>query len=471
LPKAKLRIAEKLDELGVNAIEAGFAAASKGELEAIRDVARAGLKAEIYSMARGVRADIDAVLKTEAKYVHLVIPTSELHIRNRLKKTPDEVVKIAEDIVQYAKSHGIVVELSAEDASRSDLGFMKRFFEAGIAAGAERLCACDTVGILTPERSFHLFSELSKSFRVPISVHCHDDFGMAVTNSVEGIKGGASQVHVTVNGLGERAGNAALEEVVMSLKFLYKAKVSIKTELLWGLSQLVSRLTGISVPPNKAIVGDNAFTHESGMHIHGILSDPMTYEPISPELVGVRRRFVIGKHTGRHSIKASLESIGLKPNEDQLGDIFDRVKALGDKGKRITDADLQAIAEAVMGIPARRKMHLEELIVVTGNRVTPTASIKLKVGKREVSGAATGLGPVDAAMNAVKRAMASIEPMKLEDYYVKSITGGTDAVVEVTVRLRKGDKIATATGVREDIVMASIEAMLSCVNVLIADYK
>jgi D-citramalate synthase len=470
-PKSKLRIAEKLDEFGVNVIEVGFAAASKGEIEAIKCVAKAGLKAEICSMARGIVEDLDAVLKSGAQSVHLVIPASDLHIKCRLKKTREEVLKLTEKVVDYAKAHGLIVELSAEDASRSDVDFLKEMFKVGISVGADRICACDTVGILTRERTFELFSTLSKSFDVPISAHCHDDFGLAVANSIEALRAGASQVHVTVNGIGERAGNAALEEVVMALRSLYGVKLPVKTKLLWSLSRLVSRLTGAYLAPNKAIVGDHAFAHESGMHVHGILSHPLTYEPISPEAVGVKRRFIVGKHAGRHGIKLSLEEMGLKPTDSQLREVFSRVKALGDKGKMVTDADLQAIAEAVMGVPARRKIRLEELTVVTGNKVTPTASVRLKVGRKSVRGAATGVGPVDAAMNAVRRAVSAIEPIKLEDYRVKAITGGTDAVVEVTVRLRRGDRVATATGVREDIVMASVEAMLSSVNVLIAEYE
>lgn len=470
-PKNKLRIARALDELGVDVIEAGFAAASKGESEAIKEIVNAGLRAEICSFARGVKEDIDAVVKSGAQSVHLVIPTSDLHIQYKLRKTRDDVLKIAEECTQYAKDHGLIVELSAEDATRSDIEFVKEFFSVGISAEADRICACDTVGILTPERSYEYFSELRKSFKVPISVHCHNDFGMAVANSISALRAGADQVHVTVNGIGERAGNAALEEVVMALWSLYDIKLPIKTERLWNLSQLVSRLTGVYLQPNKAIVGDHAFTHEAGIHTHAILVHPLTYEPISPKLVGVTRRFVVGKHAGKHGVLAVLEKMGLKPTEEQLKDIWIRVKTLGDKGKTVTDADLQAIAEAVMGIPSVRPIRLEELTVVTGNKVTPTASVRLKVGKRTVSGAATGVGPVDAAMNAIRKAISAVEPIRLEEYRVKAITGGTDAVVEVTVRLRKGDRVATATGVREDIVMASVEAMLSSVNVLLAEYR
>jgi D-citramalate synthase len=472
-PESKLRIAEQLDELGVNVIEAGFAAASEGELEAIKAIANAGFKAEICSMTRGVIKDVDSALKSDAQSIHLVIPTSDLHIKYKLKKKREDVLKITADCVQYAKDHGLIVELSAEDATRSDFEFLEKMFKTGISAGADRICVCDTVGVLTPDRSYDLFSKLRKTFQdLPISVHCHDDFGMAVANSLSAIRAGANQVHVTVNGLGERAGNAALEEVVVALRSLYGVKLPLKLRMLWGLSRLVCRLTGVYTPPNKAIVGENAFTHEAGIHTHGILAHPMTYEPISPEMVGVKRRLAVGKHAGRHGIKVALEEMGVRPSEEQLDEICRRVKEIGDKGKTVTDADLQAIAEAVIGLPKSRPIRLEELTVVTGNKVTPTASVRLKFNEKVVSGAATGVGPVDAAMKAILGgALAGVEPIELEEYKVKAITGGTDAVVEVSVRLRRGDRVATAVSAREDIVMASVDAMLSGINVLMAEYK
>ena len=470
-PENKLRIAQRLDELGVNVIEAGFAAVSEGELEAVSLIAKQGLKAEICSAARGTIGDIDAVIKSGADSIHLIIPTSDLHIECKLKKTRDQVLKIAEDCVKYAKDNGLIVELSAEDATRSDVNYLKSVFTTGIAAGADRIVACDTVGVLTPERSYELFADLRDAVKVPISVHCHNDFGMAVANSLAALRAGANEVHATINGLGERAGNASLEEIVVSLKSLYKLDLDIKTELLYSTSQLVSRLTGVYVQPNKAIVGENAFTHESGIHTQGLLANPLTYEPIDPELVGGTRRISPGKHSGTHGIKAAVEKMGINPTEDQLKEIFLRVKTLGDKGKKVMDADLLAIAESVMGLSKTRPIRLQELTVVSGNKVTPTASVKLTLNEKEVCGAAFGVGPVDAAINAVKTAILEAEPIQLEQYHVKAITGGTDAMVEVEVRMRKGNRTATAMGIREDIVMASIEAVISGINVLTTNYN
>lgn len=467
-PENKLRIAQRLDELGVTIIEAGFAAVSEGEMEAVKLIAKAGLKAEICSCSRGVRSDIDAVAKSGASSIHLVIPTSDIHIDWKLKKTRDQVLKITEDCVKHAKDCGLVVELSAEDSTRSDRDYLKKVFATGIAAGADRVVACDTVGVLTPEKSYEFYHDLVSCLSVPVSVHCHNDFGMAVANSVAALRAGCSEVHCTINGLGERAGNASLEEIVVALKALYSIDLGIKTELLYSTSQLVSRLTGVPVQPNKAVVGENAFTHESGIHTQGLLENPITYEPYDPGMVGIARRISPGKHSGSHAIKAAVEAMGLHPTEAQLKDIWLRVKNVGDKGKTVTDADLLAIAEAVTGLATPKAFQLQEVTVVSGNNVTPTASVRLKLNGKDVNGAAIGVGPVDAVINAVKKAVLETEPMVLEQYHVKSITGGTDAMVEVVVRMRKGNKTATAMGVREDIVMASIDAVLSGMNVLTA---
>jgi len=440
-------------------------------MEAVTLIAKQGLRAEISSCARGTRGDIEAVAKSGADSIHLVIPTSDIHLKYKLNKTQEQLLKITEDSVQLAKSCGLIVELSAEDATRTDVDFLKKFYEVGVATGADRVVACDTVGVLTPEKSYELFTELYNSVKVPISVHCHNDFGMAVANSIAALRAGATQVHATINGLGERAGNASLEEIVVSLKQLYNLDLNIKTELLYSTSQLVSRLTGINVQPNKAIVGENAFTHESGIHTQGLLAHPLTYEPIAPELVGGTRRISPGKHSGTHGIQSALDKMGLKPTEDQFKEIFKRIKELGDKGKTVMDADVLAIAENVMGLSKAKPILLEEMTVVSGDKVTATASVRLRLNGKDVWGAAVGVGPVDAAINAVKNAIAEVEPITLEQYNVKAITGGTDAMVEVVVRMRKGDRAVTAMGVREDIVKASMEAVLSAMNVLTTDYN
>jgi D-citramalate synthase len=466
-----LRIAQRLDELGIDVIEAGFAAVSEGEMEAIKLIAKQGLRAKVYSAARGIKGDINAVLESDASGVGLIIPTSDLHIEHKLHKTRQQILETTRETVGYAKDHGLAVEFLAEDATRSDFDYLTQIFRVAIDAGVDRIVPCDTVGILTPERATKFFTDLKKSLEVPIAVHCHNDFGMAVANTVAALGSGADEVHATINGLGERAGNAALEEIVITLKSLYKLNLNIKSEMLYGTSQLVSRLTGIYVQPNKAIVGENAFTHESGIHTQGMLSNPLTYEPIAPELVGCTRRLSTGKHSGSHAIRATLDDFGLKPTDEEFKEIFKRIKKLGDKGKNIMDADVLAITENVMGLSKAKSIQLEELTVVSGDKVTPTASVRLKLNGKFVWGTAVGVGPVDAAINAVKDAIAEVEPITLEKYSVKAITGGTDAMVEVVVYMRKGNRTVTAMGVREDIVKASIDAVVSGMNVLTTDYS
>jgi D-citramalate synthase len=457
--------------LGIDVIEAGFAAVSEGELEAVRLIAHQGLRAEVSSAGRGTRGDIDAVIKSGASTMSMIIPTSDLHIECKLRKTRMQVLKATQDCVQYAKAHGLKVDLLAEDATRSDFDYLVKVFQTAVDAGADRVTPCDTVGILTPDRSFEFFSKLTDKIKVPVGVHCHNDFGMAVANTVAALGAGAQEAHGTINGLGERAGNAALEEIIITLQALYKRDLNIKTKLLYSTSQLVSRLTGVHMQPNKAVVGENAFTHESGIHTQGVLANPLTYEPIAPELVGCARRIAPGKHSGSNAIRADLANMGLKPSDEQFKEIFQRVKELGDKGKTIMDADVLAIAETVMGLSGDKPIQLEEMTFVGGNKVTSTASVRLKVNGKDVWGSAIGVGPVDAAINAVKDAIKETEPITLEQYNVKAITGGTDAMVEVVVHMRKGSRTVTAMGLREDIVKASMEAVISGMNVLSTDYN
>ena len=463
-------IAQKIDSLGVDIIEAGSAITSDGERASIKEITKAGLNAEICSYCRIKKEDIDAALSCDVASIHLVVPVSDLHIQQKLKKDRESVREMAVEMTEYAKSHGLIVELSGEDASRADLEYLKSVYNAGIDAGADRLCFCDTVGILLPEKTYEIFGDLSQ-LRAPISIHCHNDFGMATANTVSALRAGASEAHVTINGIGERAGNTSLEEVVMVLYSLYKYNTRIDIKGLYTTSRLVSRLSGIPVAPNKSIVGGNAFTHEAGIHVHGLLANTATYEPITPELVGRERKIVLGKHAGRSSVVLALKELGLSANDKQIDDIVIRMKELGDKGKRVTDADLQTIAETVLGIYQEAKIKLEELTVVAGNTVMPTASIRLKVNGNNVVEAGVGTGPVDAAINALKKALSGVADIHLDEYHVDAITGGTDALVEVWVKLSKGGKTITARGARTDIIMASVEAVLEGINRLIQQEK
>ncbi len=468
-PNDKLEIARKLDELGVDVIEAGSAITSKGEREGIKLITKEGLNAEICSFVRALPVDIDAALECDVDSVHLVVPTSPIHMKYKLRKTEKEVLETALKAVEYAKEHGLIVELSAEDATRSDVNFLIKLFNEGEKVGADRACVCDTVGILTPQKSQELFKKITENVNLPVSAHCHNDFGMATANTCSAVLGGAVQCHVTVNGVGERAGNASLEEVVTALKILYGYDTNIKMEKLYEVSRIVSRLMKIPVPPNKAIVGDNAFAHEAGIHVDGLIKNTETYEPIKPEMVGNRRRIILGKHSGRKALKYKLDLMGIKVNDDQLNKIYEKVKEFGDLGKYISDADLFAIIREVLGKEIEEKIKLDELTVVSGNKITPIASVKLHYIGEDITliETAYGVGPVDAAINAVRKAISGVADIKLEEYRVEAIGGGTDALIEVTVKLRKGTEIVEVRKSDADIIRASVNAVMEGINMLL----
>ena len=463
----KVEIARKLNELGVGKIEAGFAITSQGEAEAIKRIMGLGLSSTIVALARPLKEDLDKALWCDVPYVHIFISTSDLHIESMMKTTRDEVIRQSVEGIEYAKAHGVRVEYSPQDATRTDMGYLKQVCRAAEDAGAEVLNIPDTVGVMTPRMTFEFFRELKASTRVPLSAHAHDDLGQATANTLAAIEAGAEQCHVTVNGLGERAGNASLEQVVVSLVAQYGIETGIKYEKLAETSDLVQRLSGIYLPPSTPIVGDNAFAHESGIHVHGVLSHSGNYEILSPEFVGKRRRIVAGKHAGRHGIETMIEEMGLNPNKEQLKRIAEEVKALGDAGKSVTDTDLYAITKNTMNIQSNDRVKLKQLVVVTGNTVKPTASVTLVVDGREYTGSSVGNGPIDSSINAIKQIVDGFASINLEKFNMKAITGGTDAVADVTVGLRRGERFVTASSVHGDTVMASVEAILKGMNRLL----
>jgi len=462
----KLLIAKELDGLRVNIIEAGSVAVSEGERDAIKNIAKEGLTAEICTYSRPIKSDIDYALDCNVDSIHLVVPTSELHMM-KIGKSSDEVNDMTLESIEYAKDHGLIVELSGEDASRANIDNLINLYKKGEEHKADRICLCDTVGILIPDKTEEIFSRIKKEINIPIAIHAHDDFGLATANSIVALRNGASEVHVAMNGLGERAGNTCLEEVSATLKFLYNEEIDIKTEDLYKVSRTVSKLTGINVQPNKAIVGGNAFTHEAGIHVHGIARDPATYEPIKPELVGRERRIVLGKHTGRKSVEIALKGFGLTFSREELEEILVRVKEIGDKGRRITDGDLLAIAENVLSLANKQRVKLMEYNVVTGNKIKSTASMILNIDNKEHIEAEVGVGPVDAAINALRKTISDITDISLEEYHVDAISGGTDALVDVSVKLARDGKSITTSGVDVDIIKASIDAVIAGVNRLL----
>lgn len=463
----KLMIGRQLDKVGVDVIEMGTPISSKGERETARKLMDEDLEAEVCGLSRCVDKDIEAALDCGVDTIHIYLATSNIHLKHKLDLTKEEALEKAVSSVEKAKDHGVIVEFSAEDATRTELDFLKKIYSETEAAGADRINIPDTVGVAIPEAMKRLSEEIGRVVDIPMSVHCHDDFGLSVSNTVAAVIGGSEQAHATINGLGERAGNAPLEEVVMGLQALLGVKSDIETEYLVETSSMIERFSGIATPPNKAIVGDNAFAHEAGVHADGVVKYPGTYEPISPESVGHNRRLDLGKLTGRHSVKKQLEDLGVEVNQDQLDEITEKIRELGDKGKAVTDADLRAVTESVLGeMPEeQRVVDLKEATVTTGSTVTPTSSVRLSFEGDERVGSATGVGPVDAAIKALRNVMSEIADLNLEEYHLDAITGGSDALAEVKVKLGdKEGKTYIAKGIRDDVVLASVEAMVNGIN-------
>lgn len=468
-PEQKLAIAQKLDELGVDAIEAGFPIISEGERKAVKDIAHANLKAEICGLARTEKKDIDAAVAAGLKYIHTFIATSDIHLKYKLNLTREQAVAKAIESVEYAKSLGLQVEFSAEDATRTDREFLKKVFKSVTEAGADRIDIPDTVGYSTPQYIAAITKDAIDVTHLPVSVHCHNDFGLAVANAISAIQAGAQCAHVTINGIGERAGNASLEEFVMALQCLQfdkKFETNINTKLIYETSRYVSKIVGVQVQPNKAIVGENAFGHESGIHTHGVLSNPLTYEPISPELVGRTRWFQVGKHAGAHGISAMLEEYGIKPSREQAHEILERVKKLGDQGKHVTDVELLSISGEVMHQEGlKRLVHLTGFSVSTGMGNMPYAFVKLNVEGKDFIGTDYGVGPVDASINAIQKITGETSKVRIKEYKLDSISGGSEALCEVTIKVEDAyGNQASAKSIGEDIVITSVQAMIDGIN-------
>ena len=464
----KIQIATKLNNLGVDKIEVGFPASSKGEIESAKQIKSLGLKSTLVGLSRSLRKDVDAVLNSDLEYIHTFIGTSPLHRDYKLKMSKEKIIETAVDAIEYARDHGLTVEFSAEDATRTERDFLFEVFNEAVSAGADFLDVPDTVGILTPIMAREIITDIKDNFSIPISVHFHNDFGLATANTLTAIECGANQAHVTVNGLGERTGNCSLEELVMSLKSAYGIDLGLDTTRLYSLSHLVGRLTGVKMPVNKPIVGDNAFAHESGIHVHGILNNASTYEPMSPEMVGHSRRIVLGKHTGANAIKSKLKEYHIDLDSEQFDKVFAEIKSLGDSGKCITDDDLIAIAITQLASARETPIILKGLGLSSGGGVSPTATVKLEIDGEEKETASTGVGPVDAALNAIRDLIRDEIDMELEEYNLEAITGGTDALAEVFVVSSdsKGNK-STGRSTNQDIVMASIIAVLDSINKLL----
>ncbi len=469
----KMRLATQLEKLGVDILEAGFPAASEGDFEAVKKVASKLQRTEVAGLARTSKSDIDkawgAVQHAVKPKIHTFIATSDIHMKYKLNMERDQVIKTAVEAVAYAKSLSGNVEFSAEDGSRSDRDFLCKIFEAAIEAGASVVNLPDTVGYAVPEEFEELvkyvISHTPNIHKAVLSVHCHNDLGLATANTLSAVKAGARQVEVTMNGIGERAGNTSLEEVVMALHTrpnYLASQTNINTEEIFSTSRLVSMITGILVQPNKAIIGANAFAHEAGIHQDGVLKNPMTYEIMKPETIGLNRnKMILGKHSGRHALKDRLKEMGYDLSDDEMSLVFQKFKKVADRKKQILDEDLEAIASEGL-IRTSDIFRLEYLHVTCGSTVLPMASVKLNVNGRSVQGADYGNGPIDAAFNTIAKLAGT--DAELLRFSVSALTGGTDAQGEVTVRLKENGLIALGKGADPDIITASSLAYINGLN-------
>lgn len=469
----KLRLALQLEKLGVDVIEAGFPSASPDDLEAVRAVSAKLKKSQVAGIARTTKDDIDTawegVKKARYPRIHVFIATSDIHMKYKLNMSKEKVLEAVRSSVTYASSFTENIEFSAEDASRSDRDFLCKVFDVAISCGAKVINIPDTVGYTLPEEFEELIryviDHTPNIHKATVSVHCHNDLGLASANTLAGIKAGARQIEVTVNGIGERAGNASLEEVIMTLytkRKLFNLSHGINTKEIYPTSRLVSMITGILVQPNKAIVGANAFAHESGIHQHGMLKNRLTYEIMEPETIGIKEStLVLGKHSGSHAFRKKLSEMGYDFSEDEMKQLFKKFKALADKRKEILDEDIEAlIAEEILRVPdTYRLMYLN---VVSGNVAVPTATVKLMINGKEKLGSGFGVGPIDATYNTIKKLTKT--KAKLLKFSVNSITGGMDAQGEVTVRLKENGLIALGKGTDPDIITASAKAYINGLN-------
>ncbi len=465
-----MEIAHQLDKLGVDVIEAGFPISSAGDKESVKSIANAGLTLDVCGLARVLTKDLDTCLDCSVDMIHTFVSTSDIQRIHTIKKSREEVIDMAVAAVEHIKDHGVKCMFSAMDATRTDLDYLLEVFKTVENAGCDIINVPDTVGVMVPSAMYTLIRKIDENVNIPIDVHCHNDFGLASANSLLAVEAGARQVQVTINGLGERAGNADLAQTVMSLHSMYGAKTNINTEYIFETSQLVERYTGVRLQPHMPIVGENAFAHESGIHTHGVLERSDTFEPgiMTPEMVGHTRRIVLGKHAGKHAVKQSLESADIHPTDEQLTEILNRIKIIADKGKRITDADLYAVASVVLGkAEGEERIKLKELSVMTGNITTPAAVVKLIINGEESVTANTGVGPVDAALNAVQNMIGEHTKIKVHDFRIEAISGGSDALAEVTIGVEdeKG-RIVTAHSASADIVLASVDALITAINML-----
>ena len=471
----KIQVARQLKKLGVDIIEAGFPIASPGDFEAVNRIAKEVKGIVVAGLCRARDEDIEraaeALAPAEQKRIHTFIATSDIHLKYKLRINREQVIEAAVKAVKKAKQYTDDVEFSAEDATRSDWDYLCKVTEEVIKAGATTVNIPDTVGYTIPQEYGELIEYLMNKVpnidKATISVHCHNDLGLAVANSLTAILKGAGQVECTINGIGERAGNAAMEEIVMALKVrgdFFKADTGIVTQELYRTSRLVSKITGMVVQPNKAIVGANAFAHEAGIHQDGVLKERTTYEIMRPQDIGIpSSKIVLGKHSGRHAFKTRLEELGFSLTEEEINRAFERFKRLADQKKYIFNEDIEAlVSDEVLRIT--EVYQLVDLEVSSGTKKKPTATVRMKINGEEKEISVSGDGPVDAVYKAITELTDS--KAELNKFEIKAITGGTDALGEVTVILEEGGHTVRGHGSDTDIIVASAKAYINALNKL-----
>lgn len=479
----KVKIALQLERLGVNVIEAGFAAASPGDLEAVREVAKAVKNASICSLSRSVKGDIDAAYEALKEAVdptlHIFVATSPIHREYKLRKNKEQVLALAQEAIQYGKRYFSKIEFSCEDAGRTEYDFLCQMVDMAVKEGVEVVNLPDTVGYLDPDEYAQMFRHIIEQVpdidRIKLSAHCHDDLGMAVANSLAAIKAGVQQIEGTINGIGERAGNAAIEEVAMALKTrvdFYQAETTLHHEEIDRTSRMVSKMTGMYVPGNKAIVGAHAFAHESGIHQDGVLKHKETYEIMSPAVIGREETpLYLGKHSGRHAFRLRLEELGYQKTPEQIDQLFARFKELADRKKEIHDEDLIALAEERMGADTTDYYSLESFHLSYGSHAVPTATVCLKNQQedRMIEEAACGNGSIDAIFKTIDRIVD--QDVELVNFRIHSVTQGKDALGEVSVQLQQEGITVIGRGVSTDVLAASARAYVDAINRLLSRTK
>jgi 2-isopropylmalate synthase len=479
--KEKIEMAKQLERMGVDVIEAGFAVSSPGDFQSVKTIAETVKGCTVGSLARASVADIDAaweaVRGAANPRIHLFIATSDLHLRYKLKMTRDEVLAQAAAMTEHARKYCADVQFSAEDATRSDMGFLAEVVRAVVRAGATTVNLPDTVGYTTPAEHAAFFEEIRG--RVPelegvvLSSHCHNDLGLAVANSLAAVRGGARQVECTVNGIGERAGNAAMEEIVMALyvrRNLFGVSAGVETTEIMRSSGLLSRITGVKTQPNKAIVGENAFAHEAGIHQHGMLENAETYEIMTPASVGRKEtNLVLGKHSGKHAFAERLKTLGYDLSEEELGEAFKRFKELADRKKQVYDKDIEAIvAKETVQVP--KTFMLDSFVINSGNAITATAVVKMTREGRQIEKVARGDGPIDAAFRAIGKIVG--RQLELDDFQISSVSEGEDALGDARVVIKgEAGRAYAGRGLSTDVIEASIKAYINAVNKLYYEEK